>query len=89
MAETEQERLERRANEARAAVAKVWPELLDNQRDISRESEFLLSLSVMDRLGRGYELGLIQDWLRTLPRVQYRGCLAAQRGETVDARARN
>jgi hypothetical protein len=69
MAETEQERLRRRANEAWAAVARVWPELLDTSGIDTTLLDLNLSLTAMERLASGYRFQLGKEWLRGLRRV--------------------
>ena len=68
--ETEAERKKRRAAEARAAVAKVWPELLDGSGVDTTLFEETLALTVLDRLRAAYQFELAKKWLRELPRVR-------------------
>lgn len=68
-AETDEARQARRAQEARDAVAKVWPELLDCSGVDTSLNELMLSRSVLERLGQGYRFQLAKEWLRGLPRV--------------------
>lgn len=68
--DTERERLLRRAAEARAAVAKVWPELLDTSGIDTTLSDLALSRTVLERLDAGYRFELAKAWLRGLPRAR-------------------
>jgi hypothetical protein len=66
--ETDAERARRRADEARAAVAKVWPELLDTTAIDTTLHDLALSKTVMERFDDGYRFELGKEWLRGLPR---------------------
>ena len=64
------EQLKRRAAEARAAVARVWPELLDTSAVDATLGEEAISRTVLERLESGYRFELAKDWLRGLPRAK-------------------
>jgi hypothetical protein len=66
--ETDAERARRRADEARATVAKVWPELLDTSAIDTTLHDLALSKTVMERFDDGYRFELGKEWLRGLPR---------------------
>jgi hypothetical protein len=69
MAETDQQRQQRRADEARAAVAKVWPELLDTSGIDTTLHDLTLSRTVRERLAYGYRFQVAKNKLRGLRRV--------------------
>jgi hypothetical protein len=59
-----------RAEQARAAVARVWPELLDTSGIDTTLSALALSRTVLERLEQGYRFELAKEWLRGLPRLE-------------------
>lgn len=67
---TARERLSRRAAEARAAVAGVWPELLDEAGVDTTLADLALSRTVLERLESGQRFELAKEWLRGLPRAK-------------------
>ena len=68
--ETESERKQRRAAEARAAVAKVWPELLGDTGVDETLHDLTLSRTVLERLQAAYEFELSKEFLRGLRRAE-------------------
>jgi len=68
--ESVEERNRRRAAEARAAVAKVWPELLDTSGIDTTLNDLALARTVMERFAAGHRFELGKQWLRGLPRVR-------------------
>jgi len=69
-AESKAERLQRRGNEAREAVRKVWPELLEESDVDPTLLDLMLSRTVLERLDAGSRFQQAKAWLRGLPRAR-------------------